>query len=312
MFEDFMKDDSLVCVALQQNYRLANALSDFLHAPLYIPAITQFADGELEVLLWQEFLWHEKEVLLILPTAHCVHDELVKAFFLIDALKQRGVKKITWLLPYCGYARQCKDSTGVYQGHMAVVARMIEASGVDALMVIEPHDDLVSLFSIPVFQIRVHECISYDIKTRFGSLEDICLVAPDDGALERVTLIAKELAVPLVHAVKKRFDTNQTRVMGIQGYAGYKRAIIIDDIIDTGSTALSVAQSLLDLGVDEIHGYFVHGIFSQGIQKILDKNIYRTLAVSPTVSLSNDHSYDTVKVFDIHHAYVQIRSLLHR
>lgn len=302
---------TLLCITLHSDYQLAQSIADFLHLPLHVPTITTFADSELEVSLWQEFLWSEREVLIIVPTVYRVHDELIKTLFLVDTLKQRGVKKIFLLLSYCGYARQCKDTTGQFKGHMNVVARMIEVAGVDVLIIIEPHENLASFFSIPVHEILVHHSIASAIETRFTRSKEMCLVAPDEGSLERVKHIAHELQLPFMYAVKQRFATDQTRVMGIHGYKGYSRALIIDDIIDTGSTALSVARCLQNLGVEETHGYFVHGVFSHGVKNFLNENLYTTVSISPTVQLADEDYYDRVKTFAIHHTYKEIYALLH-
>lgn len=289
-----------ICIALDDQYAFAADLAQQLRYPFYVPVITRFADGELEIHVEQGLLLQQRHVVLIAPTAHCVHDELIKIFFLSHLVKQRGAAKCTWIIPYCGYARQCQDSSGNYAGHMAAVARMAEASGIDEIIVTEPHDHtLSSLFSIPVHIVSMHEDIVQAIRDQNIMLKEACIVAPDQGAVSRAKLVAQALNVPLVNVVKERFDTDQSRVLGIHGYTGFKRAIIIDDIFDTGRTALTVAQALFDLGVEEMHGIFVHGIFSRGLQEIVSISLYCTIGCSPTVPLPEFDRHGTLSVFSV-------------
>ncbi|MCL4229862.1 ribose-phosphate diphosphokinase [Candidatus Dependentiae bacterium] len=288
-----------ICIALDDQYAFAADLAQQLRYPFYVPVITRFADGELEIHVEQGLLLQQRHVVLIAPTAHCVHDELIKIFFLSHLVKQRGAAKCTWIIPYCGYARQCQDSSGNV-GHMAAVARMAEASGIDEIIVTEPHDHtLSSLFSIPVHMMSMHKDIVQAIRDQNITLNEACIVAPDQGAIARARLVAQALNAPLVNMVKERFDTDQSRVLGIHGYTGFKRAIVVDDILDTGRTALTVAQALFDLGVEEMHGIFVHGIFSRGIQEIVSTSWYRTICCSPTVPLPELALHDTLSVFSI-------------
>lgn len=298
---------STLCIAFDENYLFATQLAQSLGVSLHIPTVIIFSDGEMELSLWQEFLWERQHAIIIAPTVRTIHDDLMKVFFLARMLKQRGVKKCTWVAPYCGYSRQCRDSSGSYRGHMAAVAALVEAVGIDELIIVESHDDMIaSLFSIPVHNVYVCEDIVREIQTKNIQLNDACVVAPDKGAEARASIIAQQLGLPLVVFSKQRLGPDNPSVCGIQGYTGFKRAIIIDDILDTGRTALLVAQSLRDLGVEEIHGFFVHGVFSRGIDAVMSGRLYDSMSCSNTVPFCVDISSDTLSMFTVFHAVKEI------
>ncbi len=277
--------NNLMCLALDQNYTLAHSVATILKAPLLVPTISNFADGEISLHVSEEVGWQNQEVVLIAATHNPVQESIMHALFLVHALKQRKIKRLTWIIPYCAYARQTVDSqNSAYQGNLGACARMMQAVGVDQIVVVEPHDaEFSSLFSIPVQIIAVDQDIARDIQEKIPGWQECCIVAPDRGAVERAQMVANILSLPLVTCTKKRLSADVVKITQIEGYVGNRAAIIIDDILDTGGTALHTAQLLQEKGVQKIYGYFVHGVFSCGVDVILNAGLFTSVHISPTV-----------------------------
>ena len=93
------------------------------------------------------------------------------------------------------------------------------------------------------------------------------IVAPDEGAIGRCEAVKKAAGpegAPALgktpHFEKHRTETGITHA-GPIGEVG-RRAVIVDDILDTGSTLLSACEKLAEAGLEEIDIMVTHGLFT--------------------------------------------------
>ena len=70
------------------------------------------------------------------------------------------------------------------------------------------------------------------------------------------------------------------------------QAVIVNDILDTGSTLVSACEKLSTAGVDEINGMVTHGLFtgtrSKDLYRFEVKRIFCTDSVPPTLGVDGD------------------------
>ena len=200
---------------------------------------------------------------------HCVvlgsiappDEQLLSALLLADTLKKEGAGRVSALLPYLAYSRQDKDKPGESLA-TALVGRLLAAVGVDEVFTVDVHSDAdQQLFPIPITSFSTARLFADALKKY--ELTGATIVAPDNGAIARCEAV--KAAAGLTEAgtpyfEKRRTETGITHV-GPIGQVG-PQAVIVDDMLDTGTTLVSACQKLAEAGVREIYILVTHGLFT--------------------------------------------------
>jgi ribose-phosphate pyrophosphokinase len=122
-------------------------------------------------------------------------------------------------------------------------------------------------FNIPVDHLFAAPVIVGHLKTL--PLEDLTIVSPDAGGVERARAYAKRLGAQLAIIDKRRFAANQTEVMHIIGEVEGRNIFIVDDIIDTAGTLIHSTQALIKKGARSISAACTHAVLSgPAVQRI--------------------------------------------
>lgn len=279
---------------------LAARVAQRLGQQLHKAKLKRFADGEMRVALEDQTFWSDRHAVIMQSTGSPVHDHIMQLAFLAYELKNAEAEKVTAIIPYFGYARQEKSDIADKPGPAAVVVRLLEAAGVDVVITVAVHTPVIEeFFTVPFHNISLVKTIAQQIKQQFESVSDICLVAPDQGAHERVKALAQELDVEQMAFYKERYAADKTRVIKVVGSCTVETAIIVDDIIDTGGTALNACDELRKCGIKNIYGYFVHPVFSGDALQKVGQSALKKIFVSNTLALSIAQSHTKVEVFDV-------------
>lgn len=286
-------------ITIDKNAQLPHTVAQRLNKQLHVAHVKQFADGEIYVGLDNPGLWKNKKAVIIQSTDSPVNKHILEVSFLAHELKNAGAQSVVTVIPYFGYARQEKSDIKGKPGPAQVIAHLYQGSGIDYMMMVELHNPLVqTFFVIPSYNITVNALIAQHIKDTFGANESICLIAPDEGAQERVADIAQQIGCGFTVFEKERYDIDKTRIIGQTESCQAASAIIIDDIIDTGGTAIQAADQLLQQGFTNVYGYFVHGVFSKNALERIDKSAFTKVFVSNTIEQVSSLP-KKVEVFDV-------------
>lgn len=277
-------------LTIDKQFVLADAIAKNFGKQLLVPEVITFADSEFEVRLPDPGVFVGKRVCIIQSTYPPVNDHLIQLLFTIHALKNAGAVSIVGLIPYFGYARH-EESPQFQQmpGEAAAVAAMLEVVGLDEVMAVALHaDDVSSFFSIPTNNITVIDLFAEHIQKNKDSLgvtsvQEVYLIAPDRGAKKRVKALAEKLGCSYYVFTKERYAPDETRIVDEDLQCTESVAIIIDDIIDTGGTALHAAEKLVQQGVKHVFGYFVHPVFSGDALSHLKKSPIERLWVTDSI-----------------------------
>lgn len=215
-------------------------------------------------------------------------DELMQLIMFIDAAKRQfNNAVIDVMIPYFPYARQDRVCNPGESHSLAVVAKMLNTTGV-RFTVIDPHSDVLGAVLDRVNVVTLSDL--YSQKTLdlpdFHNLD--ALISPDAGALKKVTKLAEvhyQLTgkqIPVIVANKKRdLATGRITESTLSEPVDGMRVLVVDDICDGGATFIALSNLLIKAKYKAL--YVTHGIFSKGVAAVSQfyDEIYTTNSFNP-------------------------------
>jgi len=227
------------------------------------------------------------DVFVMQSTCSPVNTNLMELFIMIDAFKRASAGRITAVIPYYGYARQDRKDKPRVPITSKLVADLITEAGTDRILTMDLHaNQIVGFFQIPVDHLYAAPVIlKYISEQRF---ENLTIVSPDAGGVERARAFAVRLNAQLAIVDKRRVAPNVAESMNVIGNVSGRTCVIIDDIIDTAGTLTSTAESLKQKGALSVHATCSHAVFSgPAIERIHNSPIERVV-VTNTIPLSDE------------------------
>jgi ribose-phosphate pyrophosphokinase len=271
---------SLVLFAGNSNPELAQNICRHIGIKLGDAQVTTFSDGETRVEIRENV--RGKDVFVLQSTCVPVNDHLVELLLMIDAFKRSSAQRITAVIPYYGYARQDKKVAPRVPISAKLVADLVTAAGANRVITMDLHaGQIQGFFSIPVDNLFSAPVILEYIK---GNLkDDTVIVSPDAGGVERARAFAKRLDSQLAIIDKRRMAPNLAQAMNVVGDVETKKAVILDDMVDTAGTLIQAAAALKEHGALEVHACCAHAVLSgPAMERISDSEI-QTLVVTDTI-----------------------------
>lgn len=275
----------IVLVSGTSNKALSNQISEYLDLPLVDPQLRSFANGEI-------FCEIEKnvrgaDVFIIQTLSAPVNDNLMELLIMIDALKRASADSITAVVPHYGYSRQDRKASPRTPISAKLVADLITVAGASRVITMDLHaGQIQGFFNIPFDNIYASPVFMEYLKSNIDT-ENLTLVSPDAGGVERVRWYAKRLQKDIAMIDKRRTGPNVAEAMNVIGDVKDKDVIIIDDMIDTAGTLIEAAKALKDRGAKTIHVFATHGVFSPPAAARLEANEdIETVLVTDTIPLS--------------------------
>ena len=257
--------------------------------------IIKFADGETFVKS-NESVRGDK-VFIVQSTSKPVNESIMELLIFIDALRRSSAKEIVAVIPYYGYARQDRKASPREPITSKLVANLLTVAGATRVVTMDLHArQIQGFFDIPVDHMEALPILAkHFIKYGF-SPEETVVVSPDVGGVKRARSLAKWLHSPLAIIDKRRAKANVSEVMNIIGDVKGKKAILIDDMIDTAGTICNAAAALKEKGAIEVYGCATHAIFSGPAVERLKESAFSEIVVTDTVELPEDKIFDKLRV----------------
>ena len=281
----FRIDGELKVFSGNANRPLAEKVCDYLGIPLGNAEVKTFSDGEISVEINENV--RGKDVFIIQPTCPPVNDNLMELLIMIDAAKRASAGRITAVIPYYGYARQDRKVAPRQPISAKLVANLITVAGASRVLTMDLHaGQIQGFFDIPVDNLFARPVLLHYIKEHFK--DDLVIVSPDAGGVERARAFAKRLNASLAIIDKRRERANVSEVMNIIGDVKGKTAVIVDDMVDTGGTLTKAASALLEKGASAVYACCTHPVLSgNAVQRILESPL-KELIVTDTIPLSEE------------------------
>ena len=220
-------------------------------------AVSRFPNGELHVQVPARVAGRRCVIVgsISPPTGNLERITLVA-----HSLRRAGAEQITALLPYLAYARQDRAASTESLG-LAWVGELLRASGIGELTCLDVHSKRAgTLLRLPLTSLSPAGLLAAALPAAWRS--EVTFVAPDEGAVHRCEEVAHAAGVnrPVVWARKRR-TVSGIEHLGLVGTPG-RRAVVVDDILDTGATLVSCCRALHEAGAREIGVVATHGLFT--------------------------------------------------
>lgn len=278
----------------RSNVELAQKVAGHLGIELSDTSIRNFSDGEI----WVKFEDNVRGVdLFIIQSTFAPADNLLELLMMIDAARRASAKRITAVIPYYGYARQDRKDQPRVAVTAKLVANLIERAGADRVITIDLHSSQIQgFFDIPMDHLYASPVLIRAIKKL--NLDPVAFAAPDVGGAKTARSYAKRLGGDLVIVDKRRPQHNVAEIMHVVGDVKDKNVMIVDDMIDTGTTFVNCAEALKDKGAIQVVGVCVHPVFSgAALDKIEASNAVSKVFVTDTIPMKRD--LDKIQVVSV-------------
>jgi ribose-phosphate pyrophosphokinase len=278
------------------NPEIAKEICAYLCIPLGTAVVKRFSDGEVNVEIQDNV--RGVDVFVIQPTSPPVNDHLMELLILMDGLKRASAKRVTAVLPYYGYARQDRKVLPRAPITAKLVADLLTAAGVSRVLTMDLHaGQIQGFFNIPVDHLYAAPIMLEYIKANYG--DEIVVVSPDAGGVERARAFAKRLNASLAIIDKRRLGPNVAEVMNIIGEVEGKTAVLLDDMVDTAGTLVQSAAALRNKGARAIYACATHAVLSGPAIERLEKSQIQELVVTNTVPLGLKVECPKIRVLSV-------------
>src|SRR3546814_1475917 len=266
------------------NLPLAQGIADYIERPLIDASGRRLADEEIVVEIHENV--RGEDIFVIQSTSYPANDNLMELLIMIDALRRASAKRITAVLPYCGYARQDRKPGPRTPISAKLVANLITTSGADRVLAIDLHaGQIQGFFDIPTDNLYAAPVMSADIQARFAG-KNLMVVSPDVGGVVRARALAKRLDnAPLAIVDKRRERAGESEVMNIIGDVSGRFCILVDDIVDSAGTLCNAAAALMEAGAEGVAAYVSHGVLSGGAVARVESSALTELVITDSIGV---------------------------
>ncbi|MFK4765583.1 ribose-phosphate diphosphokinase [Desulfobaculum sp. SPO524] len=263
------------------NPELASEICNHLGCEL-TPCLTDtFSDGEIRVEIGSNV--RGADVFVVQPTCAPVNFHLMELCIILDALKRASVGRVTAVVPYYGYARQDRKVAPRAPISAKLVSDFLTVAGIDRLVTVDLHaGQIQGFFNLPVDNLYAAPAL-LDYLRQYD--ENLVIVSPDAGGVERARAYAKRLGAGLAIIDKRRDAPNQAKAMNVIGDVKGKTAIVLDDMIDTAGTICAGAEVLMENGAKEVMACATHPVLSGPAVERLEKSSYSKVIVTNSIPL---------------------------
>ena len=298
--EDFVKEVSRV-LSFKRAKRVAEGRTNFDQTPGYSRTdyildseLMRFQTGEGKFSLGESGRGHDIYIItdvlshnMIFELTEGLHtispdDHYMDLLRIISTLKGKA-KRINVIMPFVYEGRRDKLDSHRESYDCADMLKKLQELGVANLIIFDPHDKRIEN-AVPTMSIEFPRCqfkLTQALLSRFGSIkfdkDSTIVVSPDETGVPRAIFYSSHLNLPLGIFYRERDYTvkaggehpiKEFRYLG-DDVTG-KDILLIDDMINSGSTMIRTAKKLKDAGARNIFCIAPFGLFTGGLE-VFDK-----------------------------------------
>lgn len=281
------------------NPKLSGSIAEALGVELGESDIEKFSDGEIKIKINESI--RGKDVYIVQPTSYPTNDNLMELLIMVDACRRASAGYINAIIPYYGYARQDRKTSGREPITAKLVANLLTIAGVDRIVTMDLHaGQIQGYFDIPVDHFSAIRLLSsYFTDMAYDKPDDFVVVSPDLGGVRRAREFSDYLKLPIAIIEKRRPMPNVSEVMSVIGDFKGKHAILVDDMVDTAGTITNAANYLIENGAKDVYIAATHGVFSgKAIEKLSDSSV-KEVIITNTIELPKEKQLDKIKQLEV-------------
>jgi ribose-phosphate pyrophosphokinase len=300
--------DAIKIFAGNSNRPLAQEIGAYVGVPLGAADIRTFSDGEIAVEITENV--RGGDVFVVQSICTPGNDNLMELLLMLDALKRASASRITAVIPYYGYARQDRKVAPRVPISAKLVADLVTAAGASRVLTAELHaGQIQGFFNIPVDNLFSAPVLLPYLRSRIGR-QEVTVVSPDAGGVERARAFAKRLGADLAIIDKRRARSEDEHILGkanldvaemrIIGEVEGRIAIIVDDMVDTAGTLTTAAAAIHEAGAQTVIACCTHPVLSGPAIERIRASVLEELVVTNSIPLRPEaQALDKIQVLTI-------------
>jgi ribose-phosphate pyrophosphokinase len=278
---------------------LAERIADRLDIELDRVELLRFSGGEM----YARYLDSVRgaDVFIVQSLGEPVNRNLMQLLIMIDAAQRASAKRITAVIPWFAYSRQDRKTKPREPITARLVANMIGVAGAERVMTMDLHvGQIEGFFSFPVDHLTaMHTFVDHFVEAGFRDADDAVVVAPDTGEVKVAKRLADHLGLPWAIVNKMRRGPGESEVTHVIGEVRNKRAILVDDLIDTAGTLCNAAVRLVEEGATEVYACATHAVFSGPAYERIESSPMKEVVVTDTLPLKEGEPRSKIRTLTI-------------
>ncbi len=219
-----------------------------------------------------------------------VNDKLVRLLFFIGALKDASAARVTAVCPYLAYARKDRRTQSRDPVSSRYIAQLFEAMGTNRVVTLDVHNLAAyqNAFRVPAEHLQAKGMFVNWFAQRLRD-EPLVVVSPDAGGVKRADAfreaLGRTLERPIAFAfMEKRRSEGVVSGATLVGEVSGKTAVIIDDLISTGTTLARAATACRAHGANRVYAAASHGVFVGAAATVLAESALEKVLVTDSIT----------------------------
>ncbi|MFR0553844.1 ribose-phosphate diphosphokinase [Loigolactobacillus coryniformis subsp. coryniformis] len=301
-------DPELKLIALNANRPLADKIAVATGVQLAKTSVKQFSDGEIQINLEESI--RGDEVFVIQSISDPINKSLMELMIMIDALRRASAKFINVVIPYYGYSRQDRKARSREPITAKLIANLLQMDGATRVIALDLHAaQLQGFFDIPVDHLQAAPLLANYFKA--CGLTDVVVVSPDHSSVARARQMATLLGGAPIAIIDRRQSTTTGENLSIIGDVAGKKAIVVDDMIDTGHRIISSTEALKRAGATKVYAAGTHAVFSDNATAKLQASAVEQVVVTDSINIPDEKHFAKLAVVSVGELIGKAIQLIH-
>jgi ribose-phosphate pyrophosphokinase len=248
--------------------------------------VYDFPDGETCCQLKENV--RGADVFVVQSSSPPAHKNLMEMLILLETMRRSSANRVTAVLPYFGYARQDRKDKPRVPITSKLVANLLTVAGAGRILSMDLHaPQIQGFFDIPVDHLFATPVLLEEFRRQ--GFKDMVIVSPDAGGVERARAVASRCNASLAIIDKRKPDPKRTvdkvEVMHVIGEVSGKTCVLVDDMLDTGSTMIKAARAILADGATAVYAACTHALLSGDAAERLADGPIRQVFITDTIDI---------------------------
>jgi ribose-phosphate pyrophosphokinase len=281
--------------------KLAADIAAYLSIPLERTRVAHFSNDNLYIQLGSSV--RSRVVFILQSFIPPVSEHLFELLMMLDIARSAGASQVHAIIPYFSYARSDKKDAPRISITARLVADLLQTAGATHIMTMTLHSPQVhGFFAIPTDPLTARHLFARYFSEQNLDPRETIVVAPDVGRAKPATRFGSMLRLTAAAAQKERLSDTEVIISDTieRQVRGFRRALIYDDEIATGSTVLKLSEKLVQFGIEDIFVICTHGIFTADALPNLHKvPQIREIVTTDTVPITRKKRFSKLKVLSV-------------